>query len=457
MDEEETFMRLYRNGIILVAVLAVLIGVFFLTNKMKSKEEDSSSIKIVSLDREQLSEIDVKNSEGNFVFSKKGTEWEMTSTEKFDFDKTKVDSIAANMADLLSSKIVEENPDDIEKYGLKDPVVVTVKTTDGKTEAVEVGDETPTKQGYYLKKKDNNTVYIVGQYVGEALRSTKTDLRNKSIFDANSEDVVFFSLEKNGENVFDLEKKDDQWKMVKPVNATAHIVKLNPIIESIIRMQVEEYVEKDPSDLSKYGLQNPKYAFRAKTANMDVKVLLGNAKEDMMYGMIDGTNEVIKVYSSSLDFVDMPAIQMTDQLVYIADINNVSEVLVKIDGKTINSKIEANKDDKDKEKFYIDGKDVTAKGEEAVSKFRAFYRSLVGVAFNDILTKENPQGEPVISITYKLKSSPGQGIVEFIQKDENTYYAMVDGKYTGTVVNKDAFYGKDGIIQSYDALTDFIK
>jgi len=46
--------------------------------------------------------------------------------------------------------------------------------------------------------------------------------------------------------------------------------------------------------------------------------------------------------------------------------------------------------------------------------------------------------------------------VEFIPRDERTYYAVKNGKYTGIVVRKDAFDAEDGPRKTYEELMKFL-
>jgi len=45
---------------------------------------------------------------------------------------------------------------------------------------------------------------------------------------------------------------------------------------------------------------------------------------------------------------------------------------------------------------------------------------------------------------------------EFIPRDERTYYAVKNGKYTGIVVRKDAFDAEDGPRKTYEELMKFL-
>ena len=213
-------------------------------------------------------------------------------------------------------------------------------------------------------------------------------------------------------------------------------------------------------------------------------LLIGDVKENNAesYGMFEGTNEVFTINPGTLGFLDTPALEMMDGFIYAPYIYTVTDLDFNIDGRTIKIKIEEVKDEtqtqetdksdesdtsgeseegeneeEKKYKHYIDGIDVEAKkGEEGISKLRNFYSTIIGITASEIEPDATPSGEAEISIVYHLNTEPGKVTVEFIPRDERTYYAVKNGKYTGIVVRKDAFDAEDGPRKTYEELMKFL-
>ncbi|GAE87380.1 hypothetical protein JCM21531_743 [Acetivibrio straminisolvens JCM 21531] len=233
-----------------------------------------------------------------------------------------------------------------------------------------------------------------------------------------------------------------------------------------------EYIEKDAKDLAKYGLDSPSYVVEAAAGSQRVTLLIGDVKENNSesYGMFEGTNEVFVINPGALGFLDTPALEIMDGIIYAPYIYTVKDIDFNIDGKTIKIKIEEVKDEtktdeteeKDDEvdkkyKHYIDGIDVEdRKGEEGISKFRDFYASVIGIMASAIEPEASPAGDAEISIIFNLDTEPGKVTVEFVPRDEKTYYAMKNGKYTGIVVRKDAFDAEDGPRKTYEKFMTFL-
>ncbi|NLP13568.1 MAG: DUF4340 domain-containing protein [Clostridium sp.] len=465
-------MKLYRNIVILVVVLVALIGAYFIVKPLVDTEEEVDlRIEVIKMDNEKVVEMTIENSDGKFVFKKNEDQWAMVSGGNFVIDTYRLDSIASNVCDLYAYKIVDENPKDLGMFGLDKPVLISVKTSEGETAEVEVGNLTATKQAYYIKKKGENTVYTIALYAGEILKSRKTDLRNKYVLDVLSSDVTELALTKDGKVTFNAIKiSDSGWNITEPIESGVDMIRLNTALTSFVRAEITDYIEEDAKDLSKYGLDEPSYVIKAAAGNQKVILILGDVKENYkeVYGMFEGTNEVFVINPSTLGFLDITTVEIIDGFIYTPYIFDVTDIEVKIDGETINLKIEkieeassegedGQKDEEEsKENFYVNGRDVSEKGEEGKSKFKKYYQSLISITASDIDPNAVVEGEPEISITYKLNKAPDTVKVDFIPRDADTYYAMKDDQYTGIIVNKSAFDEEEGPRKSYQQLIQLL-
>ena len=165
------------------------------------------------------------------------------------------------------------------------------------------------------------------------------------------------------------------------------------------------------------------------------------------------------LHPSNFEFLEMSTMEIALPIVYIANINDVSEMNVTIDGRTISSQIDTSLDntDPDKEMYIIDGKDVKAKGDEGVSAFKDFYQAVIGVTFSSVETDAVlSEADPEIVFDFKLKVAPGSTRIEFVSKDDENYYVLKDGKYTGKVVDKSQFDKQDSITKTYQKLMELL-
>jgi len=453
-------MKLFRNAIILVVVLAILTGAYiFLKNRNvdKNSTDDSSDIiKIFDLELSKIKEMTVETPEGVFEFEKKDEEWTVVSPAGLKADKSSISSIASNIYSLTADKLVEENPADLSIYGLDKPVVVTVKTEDGESKALEIGDQTPTKSGYYVREKGGDKVYIIGSYTGGRLKITKNSIRDKQLFTVEQDDITELTMERNQEKVFTARKTGDaDWLVTYPIDATAQYSAMVPMLEAITQASVDEFIEENVEDLGKYGLNNPRYTLEFESSGKKTKLLLGSEKEKgyKVYAMLDGGNEVFTITLSSFSFLDKPFKEIVESFAHIVSIWEVSKIEVEMDGQNVVSEINATQEGED-DKFTVNGKDASMEDDSGNQPFRKYYQALIGITLYDIELGVEPAGEPDVTITYHQKVDPSLVKLEFVPKNDRFYYVIKNGKYTGMVVDKVKF---DDIRNAYKTLIEVME
>jgi hypothetical protein len=157
-----------RNILILLAVLLVLGGVYFVVSRPEPEEPtqptvyvwdvDEADIQhiVISLPRQDLSQAFIKISEGAWYFD--------------DQQKTPVYSFRWGGIPLLLSGpgadrvIIKENAtaEELDRYGLAEPsMIITLTLADESTMIINVGDSTPDGYNYYVKAPNSNAVALV--------------------------------------------------------------------------------------------------------------------------------------------------------------------------------------------------------------------------------------------------------------------------------------------------------
>ena len=464
-------MKLYRNAIILVVIVALLGGAYFLINKNKQSGDNSTdipttdSIKLTEYTSDQIESLTLQNQGGTFVIVKKGTDWVLSSPTDINADSTVLSGIVINASTIMADKVVEENAQDLSLYGLVNPILVKLKATDGKETTLEIGDKTPTKGGYYVKLSGESKVYVVGAYTADRFVFSRNDLRVKTLFSITPDMINRMDLDRNGQNVFtSTMNADNSWTMSQPIKGSVNSSALSPMLEAIVQTTVKEFVEDKPADLSKYGLDNPSYVFGFGTTTAGAfKLLLGDEKTkgSEIFAKLDGKDEVFTIDSTAFNFLDKPIEEIVDVFAYIVNIDQVLKIDFTMEGKTTNMTLDVYKDaegktDVDKDIFKVNGKDASGKDEEDDQPFRKFYQSLIGISLDEVDVNGAPSGTPEISINYTLKT--GTMKVDYISKDANYYYVVRNGEYAGILVKKNKQdYGVLGMKEAYKTMMDFLE
>jgi hypothetical protein len=463
-------MKLYKNAIIVIAVLGVLVAAYLLfKDKIGGSNDDYSNrdiTRIIDISTSDMVEMTMQTSDGTFVFKQETVKeddrevkkWLLVSPEGLKYDESKVNSVAINFSSIIADKVIEEEAKDLRVYGLDNPAVVSARLADGTEKAIEIGDLTPTKGGYYVKEKGVNKVYTMGSYSGEKLKVSKNDLRDKTLFTFAAEDIIKLTMERNGKTVFEAQKEGEyDWTLITPIKGTANASAISPMQEAVAALSVSEFVEENPADFGIYGLANPAYVLEAETAEKDVGIMLGSEMEDgsKFYAKTTESDEVFTVSSEPFNFLDKPIEEIVEVFAYIVNIKDINKIVVEMDGRVDTINIQTDEEDSDKDVFHFNGMDVSALKDEKDSQLiRKYYQALIGVTLAKVDASAEPEGEAEITFTYYLKKVPGTMKVEFVPKDERMYYVFRNGEYTGILVEKEKFDEPEGVRDMYGKLKE---
>lgn len=474
-------MKLYRNAIILVVVLGLLVGAyFFINNKKGSANEDVSedstkTITVIELEKDKINQVEFNNENGKFSLKKQGEEWSMDPSSEFPVDSSAADSSASGVSSIIANKLIEENATDLSNYGLDKPATVKIGLSDGSSKELEVGATSPTSDGVYVKVKGESKVYLISSYSADGLKPTRSNFLKKDILPIDFNTLKTYAYEKNGQLQYKFNITSEKTKseasgsstatttetiskveIVEPQKEEADLTKVTPMFQAVTALTIKDVIDENPTDLSKYGLDKPAFTLEFGDSNTTKKILFGKdvEKGTVLYAKFADKNSVVTIDITGLTFLDVKLADILNVFINIPNIKDVSKIDLFIDGKTVVSEIVTNEEDSDKDQFKVNGKDANMKGEGDKSLFRAFYQAMIGITMDKYEPDAQPSGTPEVTIKYYMKPDSKVVTIDFISKDNNYYYAMKDGVYTKRVVLKSKFDEAEGIRATLKAIEE---
>lgn len=180
MKKQKTYM------VTIAVVVAVLSVLLFLVLKMPSKNnKDSSSSKnnsvsLVSVDSDDITNINFKNSDEFNIKIESSENTFKYSIDKLDesqkISKDEVDSILNTFSKLSASEKVTDDCEKMETFGLDNPKShIKITFTNGDEKTFHLGNKAPLNSGTYLKIDDEKTVYLVENYVATLFAKSADD------------------------------------------------------------------------------------------------------------------------------------------------------------------------------------------------------------------------------------------------------------------------------------------
>ncbi len=451
-------MKSYKIAIILVVILGILACAYLVIKGNKDSTTAEQDIKVINISEELFNEVNIKTKEAGFVFTKKGQSWVMSAPNSFEADVSKIEGIIENLSTLTALRAVEDNASDITKYGLDKPTaIITIKATGSDPIVVNVGDKNSVGDGTYVNLGTSHKVYLISSIIGDRLNVKINDMRKIGLFPFKSDEITSYTLEKSGKVQYKIIKTGEKtWKITTPVEVAADSPSMPDIMDKILSVKTVAVIENDVKDLAKYGLDTPTYAVEVTGASKTVKLLFGKEESETgrVYVKLSDSKEVYTVSLQNLDFLDKPLKEVMDPFVYIADISTVSNLEIDMDGYKMVADMKCDTQDTTKDKISVNGKDVSQIKDNNYPLFRKLYEVMSNIPTDDIDLNAKPSGTAEITIAYKDKT--GTTKVEFIPRDNDYYYAVVNGKYTGNLIFKKQFNKEDGMSQTLKKIMDIV-
>ena len=460
------YRYLIAVGVFFVTTLVIFIVLDMKLDKKEQAELDAiAPVNLATFDANSIDELRNEYPDASsmhFLYDLKNDCWTLPAEPNFKFESTSIAQTLTYFSALVSLRKIEANPIDLGKYGLDKPITVTAVLEDDSTYQVLIGNETAIGDSYYACLATGETVYTIAADYAESIALTRNDLREKFILNSSYPFATHFAVERDGKTVFSVSKKDSVWSASAPFDGTLDLANITTYITALLNVKYFEFIEENPADISKYGLDKPKYALELSTEEKDVRVIFGNAYADntYIYAQFNDSPDVVAFALADIPVIYDDASFIYTSTIYMTGLTNISRAEIVLDGKTVT--LDSNIYDDIKE-YAVNGKDITD-NEELCELYEEFFTGVVGIYFEniDMDAAVDMTAEPVVSAKYTALDGTETKVEYFRCPDDSTYgsnfyYAVVDGKYTNLVVRDNTFNVSRGIRRTYAALMTAIE
>jgi len=441
-----------RSIVALVIVLALLIGAYmYISNRpAKQVEDDNKTIEISRVNKDDIVKMVLESRDGTaLTFEKKDDEWVVDYPHPVVLNQTTVDDIAYSFARLYAERIIDEDPEDLSAYGLDKPVVTArAFLKDGTVKVLYLGNRTPAGNTYYLMAEGDPKVYSVWMNHGERFSYELSDVRSRRLVEIKAEELTYLKIARRDNPTIEIKINDEQsedeaqfglglWKMTQPYNEPMGVSgdRFQTVLNAISSLSgnvIKDFIEDDPQDISKYGLDDPLAELIVKDKENTLHLYFGRDTNDGkgVYFKTADVNSVYTMEKSKTDILDTKPFDIVEKFAYIVNIDNVDKIIVEGRGKThvLTLTRQTKKAEKEGEEdevittYMVDGKEVEEK------PFKKYYQSLIGIlvdAQNDRELEENPE----VKTTFFLnKGSRREVHINYVPYDNDFYAVFRSGK-----------------------------
>ena len=278
-------MKIIKSLITLLIVIIVGILVFFFIYRTDEarKEQEAFERNLIRFDLDHILSFSLVKPDTSIVFERGiGRIWNITSPI---VSEASGDMLKEIFTSLYNSKIiftVEENPDDLSKYGLENPkFFLAMEYENGENDTLYSGNTTPDGSMSYIRFATENRILTADKTLINKLNYSVNSYRARTILNIIDDDVTALEIIRNGNEVIRLQYDGVNWYMKEPWQLEADQRNIRALIKEIADSKKGNFIAEKTDDLAQYGLDDPSVIFTVKLKyGMPDKMLLVGKKPD---------------------------------------------------------------------------------------------------------------------------------------------------------------------------------
>lgn len=448
--------------IILICLAAASTTAFLIVKNKEDKKaaevsDQTEDYTLFSFDADSVDRVTFDCPDGKYTAELSDGKWQLSGSDEFILSNSYVQNVCTYMSDLTADKDYgEADEENKSAFGLDDPTVITA--SDGSSEyTVYVGDPDPTGSYYYIMTGDKNKIYAIETLYGCVLKTSRLMMKDTYMLPYSDNEIEHIQLIKKGETVYDLthNDEDDTWYLAEEYpELTVDKTNITSMINIMTRIEVQEFLDEDLEDYSKYGFDNPEAELLVTGSDGETVRLLfsyyGNDTSTYTHVLFE-SGQAAKFYTGDVDFIEYTPANFLVQEVCNVSVFNIEGFDLIYNGANDSFDVNMNEDS-----VSMNGISISDLGDKAVTAFTNLYNSLIYIELQEVDISAVPEkSEPVLSVSYRL-SDGTKKLFELYRKDDDSCYAFVDDSYTGAIVSMDELDGKNSVSEFYEKLTEII-
>ena len=418
--------------------------------------------------------------------------WVLKDPKYSNISQKKTNNLGSDLLRVAISKEIKLDADtNLATYGVKEGnAKVIYKLSNGETKELILGDKAKASNTdqYYAYEPESKRLALISS-TAESILSTELDLIETNIFSINTGQVATFLL-KRQKDEFDLIVKGElidtiennnqvnynmKWTIVNPITWKGDTTTINNLMQELLSLNAKEFITyEDDSELVKYGLDNPMYEITIKDTSGNSKTLMiGDTANANTYAKLKDSDLIFSFNSSAISVIGTNFMNYFDvfaNLVNIIDVGELDFITedAKYESLVYHPSPEEIENAKDKgyeepEKIYtLNGRDANVENEQGDNLFTRYYQSLIGMHIAGI--DPNPStsinvDDSEFTVYYKMRTDAEDCKLDFVKRNEDTYYLLINDEYTGAYVDSANFFSKDkpeqpGVLYALEQLED---
>jgi hypothetical protein len=276
-----------RTALVYLSVLVVLAGYFYYFEVMRRKartEEKQAALHLFQVEKAKITALQVSKNQGKPIILEKEGHWRIIEPIDSPADEFAVSNLLTTLASLKMEREVEADAQDLQPYGLDDPVLHLSFLVDGSRHHLRIGSKAVVATQYYASGDQENRVVLIAASQEQGLNKSLFDLRRKEFFSLNSDDIDRIEIVRAEGELALAKVAEDTWQAPAFPDVRIKNAKVETLVSRLIWLRAKDFLDNQESPFSQLGLDPAKIRISLASEKKNQTLLLGNRKKgDGMY------------------------------------------------------------------------------------------------------------------------------------------------------------------------------
>ncbi len=229
-----------------------------LLEKLTKTLSELRSKDVLDIDPNAIDRVELKYASGEVIeCAKSGANWRVVQPVSDRGDNEKIIQLVYNLNALVIDKddFITDEPKDLSIFGLDNPQITATTYQKGVSQGVLLGHTRDNK--VYAKCQEGSAVFFLKDMTVELFKKNPNELRAKKLGTIDPLYVTNCEIKTKDQTIKIEKTAQYDYMITEPVNVLADRDAFKGFLDTIRQMEIQNFVDDKPTDLSTYGLKEP--------------------------------------------------------------------------------------------------------------------------------------------------------------------------------------------------------
>lgn len=259
---------------------------------------------VLPFDMSGVDEIRLEYRDRSFIINKNNDKWTLKRPIETVADQGEVNDLLSSLSRLSTHKFIDDGKEDLIKK-ISPPILKAGLKIKGEEKGISFYPPPGKEKGIiYAATVNEDPIYMIDEILFKGVDKDLFRLREKQALDLKEKSVAGIEIRKDNELIKLIKAKDD-WIIDGMPDHKIKESKITDLFDSLKDIRAERFVDDNPVDLSRYGLNKPRSEINLfDNENKPIGgLLLGKEKRDMIYAKNDKSRSIFMVKKEVLGFI----------------------------------------------------------------------------------------------------------------------------------------------------------